>query len=83
MEKRLQYIFIMGRSVGPSLNGGAGEQEQYIFCVCAHVSKSCNTCWHLIHGIELVEQPLGLQFFGEVFSRFFFSFFSRFVAEVV
>lgn len=49
-----------------------------IFCVCAHVSKSCNTCWHLIHGIEFVEQPLGLQFFGGVFSRFFFVFSSQF-----
>ena len=43
MEKRLQYMFIMGRSVGPSLNGGAGEQEQYIFCVCVRMSQKVAT----------------------------------------
>ena len=58
MEKRLQYIFIMGRSVGPSLNGGAGEQEQYIFCVCVRMYFEWNELKFIRHACSM-EGPGG------------------------
>ena len=44
-EKVACIFVIRGRSVGPGLNSGVDEQEQYI--LCAYVAKSCKTCWCL------------------------------------
>ena len=59
-RKSCMYFVIRGRSVGPCLNSGADEQEQYILCVCICSKKLQNMLVSLIHGTEFIDLTLKL-----------------------
>ena len=55
-EKVACIFVIRGRSVGPCLNSGADEQEQYILCC----KKMQNMLVSLIHGTEFIDLTLNV-----------------------
>ena len=61
-EKVACIFVIRGRSVGPCLNSGADEQEQYILCVCVCIcsKKLQNMLVSLIHGTEFIDLTLNV-----------------------